>query len=244
MAYDFKDLTEKQRKFCEEYIIDLNVSAAAGRAGYVTPTSGYGCLALQHCQDYIAHLSEERAKRLHITQDEVLSRLWAIATADVNELVQYRRNCCRHCYGEEHRYQWTDSEFERAQTEAKNRGWPVPEAPGGNGYDQTKPPVDDCPECQGEGDGRVHAQDTRKVSAGAKMLYAGAKVGRDGLEIKIHDQMRALELVGKHVGLFKERVEHSGEIKNTGPVLNLLLTSPDAPKPAAQPESEPPETEV
>ena len=72
----------------------------------------------------------------------------------------------------------------------------------------------------------MFAQDTRTASPEARQLYAGAKVGRDGLEIKIHDQMRALELVGKHIGMFKDKVEHSGEIKNTGPVLNLTLAAP------------------
>ena len=136
MAYNFKDFTEKQRKFCEEYVFDLNAAAAALRAGYVDSAAGYACLKLKWCNEYIEHLCEQRAKRLHITQDDVLARIWAIATADVNELVQYRRNCCRFCYGEDHRYQWTDSEFERATLEAKNRGWPQPEAPGGNGFDK------------------------------------------------------------------------------------------------------------
>jgi phage terminase small subunit len=224
--FDCSDLNERQRKFCEEYILDLNAKAAALRAGYAEGGQQYALMRLPHIKAYIEYLFEERAKRLSIKADDVLSRLWSMATCDVNELIQYRRHCCRFCYGESNRYQWTDAEFERAVLEAKNRGYPKPEAPGGSGYDRSKDPSPDCPECKGQGTGEVFATDTRKVSPEARMLYAGAKVGRDGLEIKIHDQVRLLELVGKHIGMFKEKVEHSGKIENTGPVLNLTLAAP------------------
>src|ERR1700737_1263454 len=45
MAYDFKDFTEKQRKFCEEYVLCLNAKEAARRAGY---TSQQQLLDLPH----------------------------------------------------------------------------------------------------------------------------------------------------------------------------------------------------
>lgn len=233
VAYDFTLFTERQRLFCEEWVIDLNLDRASKAAGYANGSVGRACLQVKHCLDYIDHLNERRAKRLEIRQDDVLSRLWNIATADVNELVQYRRNACRYCYGSKYRYQWTDAELERAQEEAEKRGLPKPKAPGGPGFDKTRDPNPACPECRGEGAGHIHANDTRKLSAQGKMLYAGVKSGRDGLEIKSHDQVKALELVGKHLGMFKDKVEHSGEIKNTAPVLNLMLTGPEA-KPAAE----------
>lgn len=242
MEFDITDLTDLQRKFAEEYLLDLNVSAAAKRAGYSSATAGYLTIKLPHVKAYIDFLFKERADRLAIKADHVLARLWAVATADVNELIQYRRHCCRFCYGTDHRYQWTDAEFERATIEARNRAYPPPEAPGGSGYDRSKDPHPNCPECQGQGTGEVFAMDSRKVSPEARMLYAGAKVGRDGLEIKTHDQMRALELVGKHIGMFKDKVEHSGEIKNTGPVLNLTLAAPPGtvlPSPPAPQPDEP-----
>lgn len=225
MDFDPSDLTEMQRKFAEEYVLDLNESAAGLRAGYSAGTSGHSVRKLPHVTAYIEYLFAERAKRLSIKADDVLARLWAVATADVNELIQYRRHCCRFCYGTQHRYQWTDAEYERAVIEARNRAYPAPEGPGGSGYDRSKDPNPECPECQGQGTGEVFALDSRKVSPEARMLYAGAKVGRDGLEIKTHDQMRALELVGKHIGMFN-KVEVSGEVKVSGPVLNLSLAAP------------------
>jgi len=228
VTFDFKDFTGKQRAFCEEFVLDMRATAAAQRAGYAqAASSAYQNLSLPHCQAYIEYLQDERAKRLQITQDDVLRRLWAIASADTNEIVQYRRTCCRFCYGKNHRYQWSAQEHERACEEAKRAGWPKPEAPGGNDYDHTKDPNPDCPECRGEGDGKVFVNDTRNLSETAREAYAGAKVGRDGLEVKVHDKMLALQLVGKHLGMFKEKIEHSGEV--SAPTLNLTLTGPTTP---------------
>lgn len=35
---------------------------------------------------------------------------------------------------------------------------------------------------------------------------------RNGLKVEMHDPLRALELIGKHHDVFKEQVEHKGEI--------------------------------
>jgi len=229
VGYDFRLFTGKQRKFAEEYVLDLNMTAAARRAGYADPSSA-ACttIVLEHVQSYINHLVEKRAKRLEPTQDEVVARLWAIATTDVNEVVQYRRTACRYCYGTNYRYQWTDAEYERACEEAAKRSWPQPVQSGGVGYSRDRDPNPACPECKGEGKGEIHAQDTRKMGEGAKMLYAGVKAGRDGLEMKTHDQVKVLELLGRHLGMFKDKVEHSGEIASNGPTLNVTLAGATA----------------
>lgn len=43
-------------------------------------------------------------------------------------------------------------------------------------------------------------------------VLKGISKTRNGLKIEFHDAQRALELIGKHLGLFKERIEHSGQI--------------------------------
>ncbi len=53
---------------------------------------------------------------------------WDIATADANELTEYRRLCCRHCWGFGFNYQWCDAvEYDDAVKKAmlanKARGW-------------------------------------------------------------------------------------------------------------------------
>ena len=67
--------------------------------------------------------------------------------------------------------------------------------------------------------------DTRLVPASGRVLYAGAKQTKDGLEIKLHDQAKALENVARHLGMFVDRHEVGG--KNGGPI-NITISQDDA----------------
>jgi phage terminase small subunit len=66
----------------------------------------------------------------------------------------------------------------------------------------------------------VHAADTRTLSPKAKLLYAGVKQTRDGFEIKMRDQDKAMENVAKHLGMFVEKHEHTGA--DGGPIVVKL----------------------
>ena len=69
-------LNEKQKQFCEEYIIDLNGTQAAIRAGYSKKTANEQAsrlLAKVNVQTYLKHLIEKRNKRTNITQDDVVA---------------------------------------------------------------------------------------------------------------------------------------------------------------------------
>jgi phage terminase small subunit len=69
-------LTAKQEMFCREYLIDLNATQAAIRAGYSKDTANViGCenLTKPNIQEYIHILVEERKKRVEITADDVLA---------------------------------------------------------------------------------------------------------------------------------------------------------------------------
>lgn len=39
---------------------------------------------------------------------------------------------------------------------------------------------------------------------------AGIKEGKFGIELKLNDKEKALELLGRHLGMFKDKVEVSG----------------------------------
>ena len=78
----FKKLTPKQEQFCREYIIDLNATKAAIRAGYSRHTAkeiGHENLTKPHICDRIAVLKEENITRvsneteLELTADRVLA---------------------------------------------------------------------------------------------------------------------------------------------------------------------------
>ena len=71
-------LTDKQELFCHEYLIDLNKSQAAIRAGYSEKTAGetgYENLKKPQIQERITELQAERAKQLNIDKDFVVTNL-------------------------------------------------------------------------------------------------------------------------------------------------------------------------
>jgi phage terminase small subunit len=163
----------------------------------------------------MAFVDELRARSEHsftITQAMVLEQLWQIATADPNELIQYRRINCRYCHGVDHGYQWRDDEEwlgaiqDEATTAKLNKTKPkdIPYG-GGTGFRRTRPPAPDCPRCCGEGIGDPIITDTDKLEGSARRLYAGVKVTRDGIEVKMRDQDKALDLLATYVGLKKDK---------------------------------------
>lgn len=78
-------LTDKQQRFCEEYLIDLNATQAAIRAGYSVDTAKeQGCQLLTklNIQEYIQDRREQIQSKLHITQERVLREYAKIAFCD------------------------------------------------------------------------------------------------------------------------------------------------------------------
>ena len=74
-------MTEKQKLFCEEYLIDLNATQAALRAGYSEKTAysiGNENLKKPEIQEYIQKRLKEKEDALIAKQDEVLKPLTAV----------------------------------------------------------------------------------------------------------------------------------------------------------------------
>ena len=68
-------LNEKQKKFCEEYIIDLNGTQSAIRAGYSEKTANRiasELLSKLDIQKYICELKNKRSERVKYSQDELM----------------------------------------------------------------------------------------------------------------------------------------------------------------------------
>jgi len=81
-------LTPKQARFCSEYIVDLNGTQAAIRAGYSPNAANEiaaALLAKTSIQSSVSELQEDREKRTQITQDKVLSAHATIAFLDVKK---------------------------------------------------------------------------------------------------------------------------------------------------------------
>lgn len=82
-------LTAKQERFVEEYLIDLNATQAAIRAGYSEKTAyrtGADNLRKPQIAESIAARKDERSERTKIDADWVLTRLAEEAEADVADL--------------------------------------------------------------------------------------------------------------------------------------------------------------
>ena len=72
------ELTNKQERFCQEYVIDYNGAKAAARAGYAEKSANRTANDLLSKPDILARvrlLQEEQAKRLSISSDWVMIRL-------------------------------------------------------------------------------------------------------------------------------------------------------------------------
>lgn len=221
-AWEVDSLSPMEARFVEEYVTDRNATRSARRAGYAEES------ALKHAHELLKRpdvvkaiqLSEKAMMdRLHINQDMVLKYWWDIATCDPNEIVEYRRDNCRHCWGTAYGYQWVDEEefnqamvrFQRDEDKATLAGKKFNREPpggaGGFGFVKSREPNPSCPQCNGDGFGYTHIHDTRRLSPAARRLYAGMKEGKEGVQALMHDQQKAMDNIAKFIGMFKERVE-------------------------------------
>lgn len=83
-------LTAKRQRFAQEYVIDLNGTAAARRAGYSERTANEQAarlLANASVQAEVSRLMAERSKRTEINADHVLKRMAEIDAMDVLDIM-------------------------------------------------------------------------------------------------------------------------------------------------------------
>lgn len=88
-------LNDKQKRFCQEYIIDLNATQAAIRAGYSEHTAksqGQRLLTHVDVQAQIAKAKAKREQRTEVTQDRVIAELAKIGFSDIRGLLDESGN--------------------------------------------------------------------------------------------------------------------------------------------------------
>lgn len=74
-------MTAKQQRFCDEYLIDLNATQAAIRAGYAEKyanTNAHKLLQITAIKDFLSARMAEKESSLIATQDEVLQYLTSV----------------------------------------------------------------------------------------------------------------------------------------------------------------------
>lgn len=212
--------------FVEEYLnANFNGSKAAIAVGYSRRSARVKASELLNLPEVAAAIEASiaaRAVRTAIDTDDIVRRMQAIAFADPRELIEMHRNCCRYCYGNGHRYQWTPSELREAEASSAYEGDSASgrvksydsrrplDVSGGTGFNCVADPNPECPECFGEGVIRVVAKDTRDLSPAARSLYAGIKKTQHGVEIKMNDQSAMLLHLGRHLGLFTTNLAVNG----------------------------------
>ena len=84
-------LTPKQARFVEEYLIDLNATQAARRAGYSARTANeQGCRLLANVSvaDAIAAAQNRRAQRTEVSADRVVAELAKIGFANMGDYLR------------------------------------------------------------------------------------------------------------------------------------------------------------
>lgn len=211
-----KPITSKlMQMFVIEYIKDFKGTRAAIDAGYSPKTARQKANELLNdprIESAVNDAIKDRMKRLRIDADNVLFKWWQIATADYNELTQLRRFNCRYCWGEDHEYQWTPKQYERACLDAQKDDQPEPYNLGGEFFERKRAPHPDCPECGGDGMEDIYFADTTQLSPQAKLLYQGAKETKFGIEIQTADRMKALDNVARHLGMFNEKRDEDDSI--------------------------------
>ena len=146
-------MNDRDRRFCEEYLIDLNAKRAALRAGFAPGTANRASAwikadspAKPELRAEIDRLIAERSRRTGVSADRVVRELARIAFANVTDVLDIAASDVR-------------SDIDRDDSAAL-------------------------------------AKIRRRQTA-------------DGVECEIHmhDKNRALELLGKHLGLFTENVK-------------------------------------
>ena len=150
-------LNKRQELFAKEYLIDLNATQSAIRAGYSEKTAySMGQRLLKHVevQECIQKAMRKREKRTEVTQDRVLEELAAIAFADINDYVQISTV--------------TIDDREIDSVELVNTG-ALPKA--------------------------------------KRAAIAGIKQGANGIELKLYDKEKALEMLGRHLGMFNDKLK-------------------------------------
>lgn len=215
-------LTPKQQRFVDEYLVDLNATQAAIRAGYSANSAQQ--MATENLSKPVISAAITAARKVQqertgITADRVLREIAAVALADARELVEVKTGCCRCCYGEGFKWQRTVGEMNHDRELWLNKGNSPADfdEKGGIGFNPLLAPNVECPSCGGDGYSRAVIKDTRHLSPNAAALYAGAKQTKEGIEVKMHSKMDAIEKLARHLGLYEKDNQ-----QKTDPLASLL----------------------
>lgn len=186
-----KKLTEKQKRFADEYLIDLN-GTRAYKAAYpsvkkdnTAAVNANRLLRKTNIAAYIAKRQQAQQERTEITQDMVLRELAAIAFSDATDYAKVIEKT--------------------AEVVQDGTSVPVLDAQGNPVIYRT-----------------IEPELSQNLNAKQKAAISTIKQGRSGWEIKAHDKLKALELLGKHIGMFGQasaKTEEETQLRKAAEIL-------------------------
>ena len=91
-------LTEKQKRFVNEYLVDLNATQAAIRAGYSEKSASRQAVELlnkTHVAKAVQKAMSKREERTQVTQDMVVNQLAKFAFSDIRDLMTWNNETGR-----------------------------------------------------------------------------------------------------------------------------------------------------
>lgn len=181
-------MTNKQKTFVDEYLIDLNATRAY-KAVYknvksddAARASSSKLLTNANIKAYVEKRMKDREKRTEITQDKVLSELAQIAFANGSDFAKVVEKQL----------------FDDAGNPIVNPSTLEPI------YYKT-----------------VEMELTDKLPEEKRKAIAGIKMGKNGIEVTTCDKVRALELLGRHLGMWNDKMKIDGDINVNNPYANL-----------------------
>lgn len=205
------DLSMDEWLFIAEYMKDGKPQDAIVRAGYsgkFAREEGYRVLRRARVQREIKKLQESIREKLQSNTNAVISDIMAVLAADPRDLYEIRQASCRHCHGEEHRYQRTLNEYRSDEFKCDVQGKYF-DPMGGIGYNPNQDPHPDCPECFGKGIMVEEIKDVRTLTAEQAVLYMGGERTKYGLKIQMRSKDAAREAAARYLGMNKETINHN-----------------------------------
>ncbi|MEI7673205.1 MAG: terminase small subunit [Deltaproteobacteria bacterium] len=150
-------LTPQQELFVRQYVLDLNATKAALRAGYAKKYArqqGSYLLSKIDIQAAIKARLERRYEKVDIKTDDVLRLMRKFAFTDLSGVFEVRG-------------------------------------------------------------GRCYITDTAHLSEDQMACISEIKQTAEGIQVKLISREKMVELLGRHMGMFMDKLEHSGGLKVT-----------------------------
>jgi len=202
------ELTPKQKRFVNEYLIDLNATQAAIRAGYSKKNAGkigpelLGKTRIKVAIDKAIKAREERTK---VTQDKVVKELAKLAFSNMKEFAVAIDKAIK---AREERTKVTQDKVVK---------------------ELAKLAFSNMKEFAAWGSDGIHFIESEELSdeaaaCVAEIAQVDTKNGTN-IKFKLHDKKGALELLGRHLGMFVDRHELTG--KDGGPVQFGVVALPE-----------------